>query len=957
MGTSLISLKEEHRKYLWFPLFCSGRQIADSVTAVGVGVDDALLRIERSYDVRGLLESVTSFDAAAGGNVVNQVKYEYNDAGLLYREYEEHQGAVDANSLFVEYAYDADRRYRLASVEDQNGRIVHYTYGSAGSADDNLNRLAAICDDDRYGGPGQVLAAYSYLGLGGIVVEDCQQAEVKLDLWGGTTGAYSGLDRFNRVIDQLWTDYGADPDATLDEFLYTYDRVGNRLSRDNALHAAFDEDYTYDGLDRLLTSDRADGYDQSWTLDGLGNWSEYDDDGTAQARETNDFNEITDITGGWVTPEYDRAGNMIYGPQAGDETTSLHYVYDAWNRQVAIYQDDGDGVFEPGTDDDLVADYQYDGANRRTVKTLADGSSVEYYYNQQWQTVEERFLDDESALTAVNQYVWSARCVDSPVVRFHDGNADGDLLDAGDNVRYYTTDANANVTALLDADGTVVERYAYTPYGEATVYSPTWTDPAAATGDGPLYCGYWFDAETGTYHVRAREYHPTLGAFTARDPLGFSAGDPNLYAYCGGNPLARTDPSGRLVVRPTSLLEGGFFDCPFPHTDPSDPNGFYVALPGGGEPVWFPQWAIIVAPITEPAWCEICGAYEGGYGYYDPSTEMWNLVFATGHYIGPHGWSYSPGPSGYSDNYWDILFGRSRWDSDLRIWNNIAYGMIGTGAGGLGGIFFGTFIAGSLAPLIGCESAGIIGGFSGSLTGKFIGGNIGQFGGDLGRQIGEIGGAIFGGMIEPPCFAAGTPIMTPDGAKPIEQLRAGNLVLSSPEGDADGPVSPQRVQEVFERSSPLYDIQVGGRLIRTTPEHPFYVQNKGWTAAISLVSGDLLRSHDGQWVAVESACLSDEVAPVYNLRVEECHTYFVGSEQWGFSVWVHNSCNGPNQREIDQVTKEIDDLQGKIDSIERASQEQIDKGGIGEGYNLGKSYQDLWRLYTKLAELIAQGGF
>jgi hypothetical protein len=27
---------------------------------------------------------------------------------------------------------------------------------------------------------------------------------------------------------------------------------------------------------------------------------------------------------------------------------------------------------------------------------------------------------------------------------------------------------------------------------------------------------------------------------------------------------------------------------------------------------------------------------------------------------------------------------------------------------------------------------------------------------------------------------------------------------------------------------------------------------------------------------------------VYNLEVEDCHTYFVGCEEWGFSVWVDN---------------------------------------------------------------------
>jgi hypothetical protein len=30
--------------------------------------------------------------------------------------------------------------------------------------------------------------------------------------------------------------------------------------------------------------------------------------------------------------------------------------------------------------------------------------------------------------------------------------------------------------------------------------------------------------------------------------------------------------------------------------------------------------------------------------------------------------------------------------------------------------------------------------------------------------------------------------------------------------------------------------------------------------------------------------------PVYNLRIAEYHTYFVGSAEWGFSVWTHNMC-------------------------------------------------------------------
>jgi hypothetical protein len=30
--------------------------------------------------------------------------------------------------------------------------------------------------------------------------------------------------------------------------------------------------------------------------------------------------------------------------------------------------------------------------------------------------------------------------------------------------------------------------------------------------------------------------------------------------------------------------------------------------------------------------------------------------------------------------------------------------------------------------------------------------------------------------------------------------------------------------------------------------------------------------------------------PVYNVRVADHHTYFVGDREWGFSVWAHNLC-------------------------------------------------------------------
>ncbi len=58
--------------------------------------------------------------------------------------------------------------------------------------------------------------------------------------------------------------------------------------------------------------------------------------------------------------------------------------------------------------------------------------------------------------------------MDTPVLRWRDLDGDGDF-DGSDETLYYTTDANHNVTALVDDSGTVIERYVYDAYGEVTV--------------------------------------------------------------------------------------------------------------------------------------------------------------------------------------------------------------------------------------------------------------------------------------------------------------------------------------------------------------------------------------------------------------------------------------------------------------------------------------------------------
>jgi Pretoxin HINT domain len=55
-----------------------------------------------------------------------------------------------------------------------------------------------------------------------------------------------------------------------------------------------------------------------------------------------------------------------------------------------------------------------------------------------------------------------------------------------------------------------------------------------------------------------------------------------------------------------------------------------------------------------------------------------------------------------------------------------------------------------------------------------------------------------------------------------------------------------------------------------------------------LQAGDLVTDMQGTTHAVEEIIFTNEHETVYNIRVADFHTYFIGSDDWGFNIWVHN---------------------------------------------------------------------
>ena len=121
------------------------------------------------------------------------------------------------------------------------------------------------------------------------------------------------------------------------------------------------------------------------------------------------------------------------------------------------------------------------------------------------------------------------------------------------------------------------------------------------------------------------------------------------------------------------------------------------------------------------------------------------------------------------------------------------------------------------------------------------------------------------------CFAAGTPLLTPTGPKNIEDFQVGDELLSRSEYASDGSLETKRVERVFVRFAAILNLHIGGEVIRTTHEHPFYAQGKGWVNAQDLQIGDQLLCADGRWLCVEDLLDTGEWEQVYNLTIADIH--------------------------------------------------------------------------------------
>jgi RHS repeat-associated protein len=154
-----------------------------------------------------------------------------------------------------------------------------------------------------------------------------------------------------------------------------------------------------------------------------------------------------------------------------------------------------------------------------------------------------------------------------------DDNVDGLLapIDGSGNLYFTLTDRQGSVVDVTDNSGVVKDAITYDGWGQIT------NDTNITYRGRYGYTGREEDQQTGPQYNRARYYDPVAGRWITQDPLGFDAGDSNLYRYSRNQSTYALDPSGDdfiavtgravPIFRPGGKVQGGhyvleYWKCP-----------------------------------------------------------------------------------------------------------------------------------------------------------------------------------------------------------------------------------------------------------------------------------------------------------------------------------------------------------------------------------------------------------
>ena len=181
-----------------------------------------------------------------------------------------------------------------------------------------------------------------------------------------------------------------------------------------------------------------------------------------------------------------------------------------------------------------IVDIQYNFLNLPSKVTFGDGSTVAYTYAADGTKL--RTVHKIGSTTTTTDY-----CGD---VIYENGvqklllTEEGYVTLSDSKYHYYLQDHQGNNRVVINQSGTVEETNHYYPFGGVF---------ASSSSVQPYkYNGKEYDNKKGLnwYDYGARHYDAALGIFTTVDPSAENYYPTSPYAYCGGDPVNRIDPTG-----------------------------------------------------------------------------------------------------------------------------------------------------------------------------------------------------------------------------------------------------------------------------------------------------------------------------------------------------------------------------------------------------------------------------
>ncbi|MHC5916452.1 MAG: Calx-beta domain-containing protein, partial [Nostoc sp.] len=486
------------------------------------------------YDNKGNLTGITyadgsseTFSIDAVGNVsvsVNRrnqtINYTYNNQGLLTRKdytdgtsaiftYDNRGNLLSGTDSDSSVSYTYDNADRLTKVTYDANHFLSFTYDAGGRRSsmtdqdgfavnyiyDNLGQLKQLTNET-----GANIVSYSYDNLGRLVRENNGN---------GTYTTYS-----YDVVDQLLSLVNYKADNTVNSrYDYVYDVMGRRTSMTTLEGTT---NYSYDAISQLTGVSLPNGRIIQYRYDAAGNRISVTDNGVGTNYSSNNLNQYT--SAGLATYTYDTDGNLI-SKQQGSNT--WNYSYDSENRLVGVTSAEG------------TWNYEYDALGNR-IGTIHNGQRTEY------------IVDPTGLGDVIGEYDGTG----SLIANYTHGLGLVSRFD-GSNESYYDADAIGSIVGLTGNSGSYLNQYSYLPFGEDLSKTETVSNSFEYVGQYGV-----MDEGNGLTFMRARYYDESIGKFIAKDPIGLSGGDTNLYRYVFNNPLIFVDPSGTISLGRTATVGG-----------------------------------------------------------------------------------------------------------------------------------------------------------------------------------------------------------------------------------------------------------------------------------------------------------------------------------------------------------------------------------------------------------------